>query len=131
MGRLYLNDPWEINLSPRNVLFLVGVTQKFFPEKQTVVLNITDRTSLSVETYLWTSAPIPQSEAGRVTKPSKMGRRNSMAPMQEECGEGVIFDLDAQVPHNVFEYRTDPKRMLNRVFCQGNSKRAMEKINPQ
>lgn len=44
---------------------------------------------------------------------------------RREFGKGVWYNPQAEVAHKVFEYRTDPKWLLDRAFWQGYSKRAM------
>ncbi|QSG12631.1 Glycosyl transferase family 2 [Halapricum desulfuricans] len=48
------------------------------------------------------------------------------ARLRQEYGRGVWYNPQAEVAHKVFEYRTDPKWLLDRAFWQGYSKRAME-----
>ncbi|MCU4718448.1 glucosyl-dolichyl phosphate glucuronosyltransferase [Halapricum hydrolyticum] len=48
------------------------------------------------------------------------------ARLRQEYGQGVWYNPKAEVAHKVFEYRTDPKWLLDRAFWQGYSKRAME-----
>jgi len=46
--------------------------------------------------------------------------------LQQEFGQSVWYNPQAEVAHKVFNYRTDPKWLLDRAFWQGYSKRAME-----
>jgi len=54
------------------------------------------------------------------------GETELCARLQDEIGYGVYYNPDARVAHKVFDYRTDPKWLLNRAFWQGYSKRGME-----
>ena len=47
-----------------------------------------------------------------------------------EYGRGVWYNPEATVAHKVFDYRTDPRWLLDRAFWQGYSKRAMEHLAP-
>jgi glycosyltransferase involved in cell wall biosynthesis len=51
--------------------------------------------------------------------------------LRQEYGHGVWYNPQAEVAHKVFEYRTDPKWLLDRAFWQGYSKRAMETMIPE
>jgi len=54
------------------------------------------------------------------------GETELCARLQQEYGSGVWYNPEAVVAHKVFEYRTDPRWLLDRAFWQGYSKRAME-----
>ncbi|MEF8802285.1 MAG: glycosyltransferase family 2 protein, partial [Halolamina sp.] len=54
------------------------------------------------------------------------GETELCARLREKYGESVWYNPEAEVAHKVFEYRTDPKWLLDRAFWQGYSKRAME-----
>lgn len=54
------------------------------------------------------------------------GETELCARLREKYGQSVWYNPQAEVAHKVFEYRTDPKWLLDRAFWQGYSKRAME-----
>jgi glycosyltransferase involved in cell wall biosynthesis len=56
------------------------------------------------------------------------GETELCARLREEYGQGVWYNPRAEVAHKIFEYRTDPKWLLDRAFWQGYSKRAMESL---
>jgi hypothetical protein len=45
-------------------------------------------------------------------------------------GEGVMYSPEAIVRHKIYEYRKEPRWLVERAFWQGYSKRAMEKLVP-
>ncbi|PSQ32846.1 glycosyl transferase family A [Halobacteriales archaeon SW_12_69_24] len=48
--------------------------------------------------------------------------------LRAEYGRGVYYVPEAEVAHKVFDYRTDPRWLLDRAFWQGYSKRGMEQF---
>jgi hypothetical protein len=48
--------------------------------------------------------------------------------MRKQYGHGVVYNPDAVVAHKIFDYRTEPKWLLERAFWQGYSKRVMEQL---
>jgi glycosyltransferase involved in cell wall biosynthesis len=48
--------------------------------------------------------------------------------LRAEYGRGVRYVPEAEVAHKVFDYRTDPRWLLDRAFWQGYSKRGMEQF---
>ena len=54
------------------------------------------------------------------------GETELCARLHSEYDSGVYYDPEATVAHKVFDYRTDPKWLLDRAFWQGYSKRGME-----
>jgi glycosyltransferase involved in cell wall biosynthesis len=59
------------------------------------------------------------------------GETELCARMAAEFDEGVWYVPEAEVAHKVFEYRTEPKWLLERAFWQGYSKRGMEHFVPE
>lgn len=58
------------------------------------------------------------------------GETELCARMAVEYGRGVYYVPEAEVGHKVFEYRTEPRWLLDRAFWQGYSKRGMEGFVP-
>jgi len=59
------------------------------------------------------------------------GETELCARLRAETGRGVWYTPAAVVSHKVFDYRTDPRWLLDRAFWQGYSKRAMEVLLPE
>ena len=59
------------------------------------------------------------------------GETELCARLREAYDAGVYYNPDARVAHKAFEYRTDPKWLLDRAFWQGYSKRGMEVLVPE
>jgi len=59
------------------------------------------------------------------------GETELCARMRSEYDEGVWYVPEAEVAHKVFEYRTEPRWLLERAFWQGYSKRGMEHFVPE
>jgi glycosyltransferase involved in cell wall biosynthesis len=59
------------------------------------------------------------------------GETELCARMRAEYDEGVWYVPEAEVAHKVFDYRTEPRWLLERAFWQGYSKRGMEHFVPE
>jgi glycosyltransferase involved in cell wall biosynthesis len=59
------------------------------------------------------------------------GESELCARLRAAYDERVWYVPAATVEHRVFEYRTDPRWLLERAFWQGYSKRGMEKFVPE
>jgi glycosyltransferase involved in cell wall biosynthesis len=59
------------------------------------------------------------------------GEAELCARLLSEFDEGVWYVPEAEVAHRVFDYRTEPRWLLERAFWQGYSKRGMEHFVPE
>lgn len=113
---------------PEEFYWLVGVTHKGFADPGEEVRN-TFGSNISFRREVF-------EEVGEFDP--ELGRRGSLniqaeetifcIQMRERYGHGVVYNPDAVVAHKVFDYRTDPKWLLERAFWQGYSKRVMEQL---
>ena len=113
---------------PEEFYWLVGVTHRGFAEPGQEVRN-TFGSNISFRRVVF-------EEIG--TFDPELGRRGSLNMQSEETifcvrmrkqfGHGVVYNPDAVVAHKVFDYRTEPKWLLERAFWQGYSKRVMEQL---
>jgi len=122
---------------PEEFYWLVGVTHRGFgpdgdPDTAGVVRNtFGSNISFDRETFLELSG-FDTDIGGRKGDANLQGGETELcARLQNEYGQGVWYNPEAVVAHKVFEYRTDPRWLLDRAFWQGYSKRAMEKLAPR
>ncbi len=118
----------EAEYIPEEFYFLIGATHRGFPEQPQEVRN-TFGANLSFRRDVYMKlGGIKQSGIA----PSDMqGRETELcARMNRQYGEGVQYNPDAVVEHKIYEYRTEPRWLLERAFWQGYSKRAMETLVP-
>jgi glycosyltransferase involved in cell wall biosynthesis len=59
------------------------------------------------------------------------GESELCARMRAEYEERVWYVPEATVEHRIFDYRTEPRWLLERAFWQGYSKRGMERFVPE
>lgn len=115
---------------PEEFYWLVGVTHRGFAEPGEEVRN-TFGSNISFRREVF-------DEIGGFDP--ELGRRGSLniqaeetifcVRMRERYGRGVVYNPDAVVAHKVFDYRTDPKWLLERAFWQGYSKHVLGKLVP-
>jgi glycosyltransferase involved in cell wall biosynthesis len=113
---------------PEEFYWLVGVTHRGFADGPGEVRNtFGSNISFDAETFRELGGFDPDlglSASGKV-----QGEETELATrMHREYGDRVQYRPDAVVAHKVFDYRTDPRWLLERAFWQGYSKRAMETI---
>jgi len=113
---------------PQEFYWLVGVTHRGFAEPGQEVRN-TFGSNISFRREVF-------EEVGEFNP--ELGRRGSLniqaeetifcVQMRKQYGHGVVYNPDAVVAHKIFDYRTEPKWLLQRAFWQGYSKRVMEQL---
>jgi glycosyltransferase involved in cell wall biosynthesis len=113
---------------PQEFYWLVGVTHRGFAEPGQEVRN-TFGSNISFRREVF-------EEVGEFDP--DLGRRGSLniqaeetifcVQMRKQYGHGVVYNPDAVVAHKIFDYRTEPKWLLQRAFWQGYSKRVMEQL---
>ena len=113
---------------PEEFYWLVGVTHRGFAEPGQEVRN-TFGSNISFRREVF-------EEIG--TFDPELGRRGSLNMQSEETifcvrmrkqfGHGVVYNPDAIVAHKIFDYRTEPRWMLERAFWQGYSKQVMKEL---
>ncbi|WP_136689661.1 glucosyl-dolichyl phosphate glucuronosyltransferase [Halorhabdus amylolytica] len=117
---------------PEEFYWLVGVTHRGFgPDgdrdavgevRNTFGSNISFRRDVFLEL-----AGFDTEIGGRQGDANLQGGETELcARLRQKHGQSVWYNPRAEVAHKVFEYRTDPKWLLDRAFWQGYSKRAME-----
>ncbi|SER82595.1 glucosyl-dolichyl phosphate glucuronosyltransferase [Natrinema salaciae] len=116
---------------PEEFYWLVGVTHRGFADGAGEVRN-TFGSNISFRRDVFLNLGGFDTDIGgrKGDKNLQGGETELCARMQREYGRGVWYVPDAAVEHKVFEYRTDPKWLLERAFWQGYSKRAMETLVP-
>ncbi|WP_246982211.1 glucosyl-dolichyl phosphate glucuronosyltransferase [Halorientalis marina] len=116
---------------PAEFYWLVGVTQRGFADgpgevRNTFGSNISFRRDVFLDL-----GGFDTDIGGRQGDANLQGGETELcARLQEEYGQGVYYNPEAEVAHKVFEYRTEPRWLLDRAFWQGYSKRAMEVLVP-
>lgn len=115
---------------PAEFYWLVGVTHRGFAEGPGEVRN-TFGSNMSFRKEVFEELGGFDPEFGR------KGEKNLQAEetvfcvqLRQRFGEGIYYTPDARVAHKVFDYRTDPKWLLERAFWQGYSKRALDELLP-
>jgi len=117
---------------PEEFYWLVGVTHRGFADGPTEVRNtFGSNISFSREVFLDLDGFDTDIGGRKGDKNLQGGETELCARMREAYGSGVMYDPNAVVAHKVYDYRTDPKWLLERAFWQGYSKRAMEVLVPE
>ncbi|RLM70771.1 glycosyltransferase family 2 protein [Halorubrum sp. Atlit-8R] len=112
---------------PEEFYWLVGVNHRGFADgpgevRNTFGSNISFRADVFAEL-----GGFDVDIGGRKGNKNLQGGETELcARMQEEYGQGVWYDPEAEVAHKVFNYRTEFRWLTDRAFWQGYSKRAME-----
>ena len=116
---------------PDEFYWLVGVTHRGFANGEGEVRN-TFGSNISFRRDVFLELGGFDTEIGgrKGDRNLQGGETELCARMQRKYGRGVWYVPDAEVEHKVFDYRTDPKWLLERAFWQGYSKRAMETLVP-
>ena len=114
---------------PEEFYFLIGVTHRGFPTEEREVRNTFGANlSFKREAFL----KLGGIKLGGIDPSSVQGRETEFcARLGRTYGEGVIYTPDAVVSHKIYEYRTEPRWLVERAFWQGYSKRAMETPVPE
>ena len=113
---------------PEEFYFLIGVTHRGFPTEECEVRN-TFGANLSFKRDAFLK--LGGIKQGGIDPSSVQGRETEFCSrLRRTYGTGVIYTPDAVVGHKIYQYRTEPKWLIERAFWQGYSKRAMEKLVP-
>jgi GT2 family glycosyltransferase len=113
---------------PEEFYFLIGVTHRGFPtEEQEVRNTFGANLSFKREAFL----KLGGIKLGGIDPSSVQGRETEFCSrLNRMYGKGIIYTPDAVVSHKIYQYRTEPRWLIERAFWQGYSKRAMEKLVP-
>ncbi|WP_318570021.1 glucosyl-dolichyl phosphate glucuronosyltransferase [Salinigranum marinum] len=115
---------------PAEFDWLVGVTHRGFPTDEQEVRN-TFGSNISFRREVFEELGGFETNLGRSGEKNLQGEETEFAArVRERYGQGVWYDPDAVVEHKVFDYRTDPRWLVDRAFWQGYSKRTMATILP-
>ena len=113
---------------PEEFYFLIGATHRGFPTEEQEVRN-TFGANLSFRRDVYMK--LGGIKLGGIDPSEVQGRETEFcARMQRQYDEGVIYNPDAVVEHKIYDYRTEPRWLVERAFWQGYSKRAMETLVP-
>lgn len=113
---------------PEEYYWLIGVTHKGFPEEMSEVRN-TFGSNISFKAEVLKALGGFKSEMGVKGKRLLQGEETELCErMQKKFGQGVIYNPNALVYHNVFPERLKPNFLLKRAFWQGYSKRMMKEL---
>jgi glycosyltransferase involved in cell wall biosynthesis len=117
---------------PAEFYWLVGVTQRGFADGPGEVRN-TFGSNISFRRGVFLDLDGFDTDIGGRQGDANLqgGETELCARMREEYGDGVYYNPEAEVAHKVFEYRTEPRWLLDRAFWQGYSKRGMEVFVPE
>lgn len=123
-GEWLAGIPWYL---PEEFYWLVGVTHQGFAEdgaevRNTFESNISFRREVFLELGGFDPELGPTATTYSHSEGAEIGAR-----LQAEYGRGVVYEPDAVVRHKVFDYRIEPKWLLQRAFEQGQSKWAMSR----
>ena len=115
---------------PAEFDWLVGVTHRGFPTDEREVRN-TFGSNISFRREVFEECGGFETDLGRSGETNLQGEETEFAArVRERYDQGVWYDPDAVVEHKVFDYRTDPRWLVDRAFWQGYSKRTMATILP-
>lgn len=113
---------------PEEFYFLIGATHRGFPEEEGEVRN-TFGANLAFDRDVYLK--LGGIKLGGISPSSVQGRETEFCSrLRRTYGEGVIYTPEAVVSHKIYDYRTEPRWLVERAFWQGYSKRAMEKLVP-
>jgi glycosyltransferase involved in cell wall biosynthesis len=113
---------------PPEFYWLVGVTHRGFPETECEVRN-TFGSNISFSKEVFEEVGDFDPDLGRHGDRQIQGEETELAArMHKSFDERVWYNPDAVVEHKVFEYRTDPRWLLERAFWQGYSKRILDEL---
>jgi hypothetical protein len=117
---------------PEEFYWLVGVTHRGFAEGPGEVRN-TNGSNISFRAETFEALGGFDTDVGGRKGDNHLqgGETELCARLRSEYGVGVQYDPEAVVAHKIFDYRTDPRWLVERAFWQGYSKRGMQKFVPE
>jgi len=115
---------------PEEFYWLIGVTHRGFAESGEEVRN-TFGSNISFRREVLTELGGFDPNVGRKGDAEIQAHESELCTrLRQEFGRGVVYNPDAKVAHKVFDYRTEPRWLIERAFWQGYSKRALETLLP-
>jgi len=117
---------------PEEFYWLIGVTHRGFADGPGEVRN-TFGSNISFRRDVFLELGGFQTDIGGRQGDANLqgGETELCARLQAEYGYGVYYNPEATVAHKVFDYRTEPRWLLDRAFWQGYSKRGMAVLVPE
>ncbi|WP_254534560.1 glucosyl-dolichyl phosphate glucuronosyltransferase [Halomarina litorea] len=117
---------------PEEFHWLIGVTHRGFADGPGEVRN-TNGSNISFRADVFEELGGFDTDVGGRKGDNHLqgGETELCARLREEFGVGVQYNPAARVAHKIFDYRTDPRWLVERAFWQGYSKRGMEKFVPE
>jgi hypothetical protein len=117
---------------PEEFYWLVGVTHRGFADGPGEIRNtFGSNISFRADVFEELGGFDPDILGRRGGKNLQAEEPELCARLRREYGRGVYYDPEATVAHKVFDYRTDPRWLLNRALWQGYSKRVMADLVPE
>lgn len=114
---------------PAEFYWLVGVTHRGFADEPGEVRNtFGSNISFRREAFSEVGGFDPEIGGRKGDKNLQGGETELCARVRAEYGKGVWYVPSAEVAHKVFEYRTNPRWLIDRAFWQGYSKNEMETL---
>jgi glycosyltransferase involved in cell wall biosynthesis len=122
----------EPEFLPEEFRWLIGVTHRGFADGPGEVRN-TNGSNISFRAETFAALGGFDTDVGGRKGDNHLqgGETELCARLREEFGVGVQYNPDAVVAHKIFDYRTDPRWLLERAFWQGYSKRGMQVFVPE
>lgn len=121
----------EPDFLPEEFYWLVGVTHRGFSAGPGEVRN-TNGSNMSFKREVFEALGGFDPDFGRRGDRQLQAEETEFcARMADHFGEGMYYVPDATVAHKIFDWRTDPRWLLQRAFWQGYSKRVMERHLPE
>ncbi len=118
----------EAEYIPEEFYFLIGATHRGFPDEEQEVRN-TFGANLSFKRDVFLK--LGGIKLGGIDPSEVQGRETEFcARLNRIYDEKVIYNPDAVVRHKIYQYRKEPRWLVERAFWQGYSKRAMEQLVP-
>ena len=115
---------------PEEFYWLIGVTHRGFGESGEEVRN-TFGSNISFRREVITELGGFDPNVGRKGDAEIQAHESELCTrLRQEFGRGVVYNPNAKVAHKVFDYRTEPRWLIERAFWQGYSKRALETLLP-
>lgn len=116
---------------PEEFYWLVGITPDGFAEpgaevRNTFASNISFRREVFEELGGFADQIGRKDDANLQAEEPELGSR-----LRAEYGQGVVYHPEAVVAHKIFDYRTDPRWVIDRAFWQGYSKRAITTLTAE
>ncbi|MFC5973305.1 glycosyltransferase [Halomarina salina] len=122
----------EPSFLPEEFYWLIGVTHQGFADGPGEVRN-TNGSNISFRAEVFEALSGFDTDVGGRQGDNHLqgGETELCARLREEYDVGVQYNPDAVVAHKIFDYRTDPRWLVERAFWQGYSKRGMEVFVPE